>query len=263
MELIDSFALNDNLAPRTITTYKGAYKLYPLDPTLSEEELIQSIKLIKLSDAVILCNVLKKMRKLLGLDIDRLNFYSITVKTDYRISLRKKNIEVSKTLPSHQELLDFCDQCYEECIRSNFNVVSMKKFLINRLLITTYCRSSDLILQIGAVVKNGNYLISTPDGVVFYRSAYKTFSTYGAKTALLHDERLQKCVDMFGSGPLVNNITAVKFHTYKRIGQSKYFKIYAKDLIKNNDIQKLNEISVLRGTSISEILQSYDLGNTV
>jgi len=200
-------------------------------------------------------------------DVREKNKKSITKHT------KEKNVELKETLPSYDDLIEYMDYLYEKS--------QWIDYIINYLLINFQVRNQDLDFEIVKRKKDANdpeknYMWLSPKKLTYIRNKYKTAfkdgkELYGKKINVITDKkmivamrRVLGCQDYeLKCGVFIANKNAIAYHlqkaTYKNLGEGRYFKIIVNHF--RNDIDKLKEISENRGTSITTILQNYDIQN--
>ena len=111
---------------------------------------------------------------------------------------------------------------------------------------------------------NFNYIWLSPRKVEYIRNVYKTANHNGQKLYIIDDKPFMSAVrrlikDNWESPSMDQMPFLIKKATLMGIGEGKYNKIIVNHF--RNDINMLKQISERRGTSITTLLDSYDIGN--
>lgn len=180
--------------------------------------------------------------------------------------IKEKNKQLADTLPSLQDLEDYTEQLYKNG--------KWKDYIINYLLINYQTRNADLHFDLvnrkmDANDPNKNYIWLRNKTATYIRNVYKTAGSYGQKVHKITDPKfvfaIRRVMGLqrsgLGEGTFIPTESQVGYYvmrsTYKELGEGKYVKIVI-DAHRDN-LQKLREISENRGTSIDELLFSYDI----
>ena len=195
----------------------------------------------------------------------------------------QQKIDTDKNLPKKQELVTFC-----------YNLYKQKKyvdFVINYLLINFGFRNKDLNMNltkdkkvISRSMKNikkytENYIYPTNSYIWLVVNDYKTATTYGKKKIIVRNRWVLNAVKAImekqnkllinpkektdvtpeGIGRIIQDMT------YKKMGETKYFKTIVKDIFDNySDIEDrrrmLKLYSESRGTHAETIINNYATG---
>ena len=208
------------------------------------------------------------IRKLYELPVDKMIKFRDRNKDKLKENVKEANKYLSN-LPTLKDLEEFTEHLYDN-----------KEYLdyaINFLLLEYNVRNADLALEIvstkrDANDKNKNYLWLTHNKVTYFRNEYKTSDTYGTKIHKITDKKfmtaikfLLKCqkkkdtnkMCFFPSTEQAGYV--VKKATYQQLGSSTYFKI-AVDTHRN-DLQKIKQMGINRGTATDTIADNYDINN--
>jgi hypothetical protein len=117
---------------------------------------------------------------------------------------------------------------------------------------------------------NKNYIWLSPTKCFYIRNVYKTAGSYGQKTINITDPKFITAVKRYSAllkhGEIDNFIPNtdqlgyyIMKYSYKGVGEGSYLKIIINHYI--NDVNKLKEISINRGTDIATLLSNYDITN--
>ena len=165
------------------------------------------------------------------------------------------------------------------------------EFLVNYLLINHGLRNLDLNMIITnnkkVILKSKknisqyskNYLYPTKTYSWVIINIYKTQKTFGRKRIRIRDTKFLKALNETIKKQeflIVNPVSkspvpieglgrVIQDMTYNKIGEGKIFKTIVKDIFDNvTDVkvrkEKLNELSVSRGTAVDTIIQNYATG---
>ena len=208
------------------------------------------------------------IRKLYDLPVDKMIKFRDRNKDKLKENVKEANKYLSN-LPTLKDLEEFTEHLY--------NNKEYLDYAINFLLLEYNVRNADLALEIvstkrDANDKNKNYLWLTHNKVTYFRNEYKTSDTYGTKIHKITDKKfmtaikfLLKCqkkkdtnkMCFFPSTEQAGYV--VKKATYQQLGSSTYFKI-AVDTHRN-DLQKIKQMGINRGTATDTIADNYDINN--
>ena len=215
-----------------------------------------------------LLNIGILIRKLYDLPVDKMIKFRDRNKVKLQEHVKEANQYLSN-LPTLKDLEDFTDHLYDN-----------KEYLdyaINFLLLEYNVRNADLALEIVTKKRDAsdntkNYLWLAPKKIVYVRNNYKTSDTYGKKEHIITDKKfmtaikyLLKCQNKKDTNkmcffPSVEQAGyVVKKASYQQLGSGTYFKI-AVDTHRN-DLQKIKEMGVNRGTATDTVIDSYNIDN--
>tara|TARA_R110001606_G_scaffold47874_2_gene121790 strand:- start:472 stop:1323 length:852 start_codon:yes stop_codon:yes gene_type:complete len=215
-----------------------------------------------------LLNIGILIRKLYDLPVDKMIKFRDRNKVKLQEHVKESNQYLSN-LPTLKDLEEFTDHLYDN-----------KEYLdyaINFLLLEYNVRNADLALEIVTVKRDANdktknYLWITPKKVTFIRNNYKTSDTYGKKEHIITDKKFmfaikyllkcqkQKNTDKMCFFPSTEQAGyVVKKASYQQLGSGTYFKI-AVDTHRN-DLQKIKQMGLNRGTATDTIAENYDINN--
>ena len=194
--------------------------------------------------------------------------FSLLTSQPVLIKKRKKNLdELDDKLPK----VDY--------IMNELNNLTGIRFILNYLIINHALRNKDLNLQFLKTLpkdKTDNYILNKGKHILLDINDYKTEEKYGNKQIKITDE---KFINEFKSLNLKNEdyllskkdkskITNTSTFndkvlnlTIDKLGQNKLVKIVIRDLLNKKNFQKLEQLSMDRGTSLSVLLKSYNLHN--
>jgi len=185
--------------------------------------------------------------------------------------VKEKNEKLkSNGLPTYQDLLDYLAFLY--------NSERWVDFIINYLLIYFNTRNMDLNFELVSFKrdtkenKDINYLWFSKRAkkATLYRRNYKTVGKYGMKTDTITDPKFLNAIKQIfecrkkgdeNSCVFIPNKENVGYYIQKatldNLGEGTYVKIIINHF--RNNLDKLNEISDNRGTSLKILKESYDI----
>lgn len=245
-----------------ITQYKKLYKLLEKDISdTSQKKLMDTIKEVDNANSrQALLNIGILIRTDKKLDIKDLLKYRETLSSDIKTAQKQNNVVLQETLPSYNELVE-----YTESLKGKNDLY----YIINYLLINYNVRNEDLHFKIitrkkEAKDKNYNYIWLSPRKVEYIRNVYKTAGNYGMKLYIIPDKpfasAVRRLVKENWESPSMEQLPfVIKKATLLGIGETKYNKVIVNHYRDNIDM--LKQISERRGTSITTLLDSYDIGN--
>ena len=185
--------------------------------------------------------------------------------------VKEKNEKLkSNGLPTYQDLLDYLAFLY--------NSERWVDFIINYLLIYFNTRNMDLNFELVSFKrdtkenKDINYLWFSKRAkkATLYRRNYKTVGKYGMKTDTITDPKFLNAIKQIfecrkkgdeNSCVFIPNKENVGYYIQKATLDNLGEGIYVKIIINHfrNNLDKLNEISNNRGTSLKILKESYDI----
>tara|TARA_R110001632_G_scaffold33911_1_gene86749 strand:- start:1465 stop:2211 length:747 start_codon:yes stop_codon:yes gene_type:complete len=135
-----------------------------------------------------------------------------------------------------------------------------KQYVVMYLLIHLQTRNLDLVAKVthnlDDVDKENNWLFVRKDDVVFYRSKYKTSSTFGMKKNIIKSKRFHFAVSQ------VKEVLRPEENLYRSVmritGQISESLMMKMSVCNNNNIKGIKTISKNRGTSMNTISTNYD-----
>ena len=264
----------ENKSTATQKQYRIQYnKLYKLlDKPIaeaSEKKILETvIEQENMNNQQAILNIGFLVRKAEGLSVKKLEEYRENLKLKINEQIKKKNVELKETLPSYDDLILYTEMLWENS--------EWTDYIINYLLIYYQVRNEDLDFSIVKRKKDANdttknYMWLQSGKVTYIRNRYKTDKTYGKKVNVITNKQFITAIrrvlgcqaSELKCGVFIPNRSAIAYYiikaTYKQLGEGKYVKIIINHFRKNLD--KLKEISENRGTSLNEILHSYDIEN--
>lgn len=251
---------SNNTIKAYITQYNKLYKLLDKDiGDTSQKKLIDTIKDIDNPNSrQALLNIGILIRNNKNLDIKELLKYRDTLKGDIKSAQKINNVNLSETLPSYRELEE-----YTESLKGKNDLY----FIINYLLMNYNVRNEDLHFKLitrkkEAKDENFNYIWLSPKKVEYIRNVYKTASNYGQKLYIINDKAFMSAVrrlikDNWETPDMSQMPYIIKKATLMGIGEGRYVKVIINHY--RDNINKLKEISERRGTSLTTLLNDYNI----
>ena len=208
------------------------------------------------------------VRRLYDLPVDKLLKFRDSNKIKLQEHVKESNKYLTN-LPTLKELHYFRDHLY--------NTKEYLDYAINYLLLEFNVRNADLAIEIvtkkrDASNKMINYLWVSPKKIVYIRNNYKTVASYGVKEHVIMDKKFTLAIKFLLKCQIKNESNklcffpnmeqagyVVKKASYQQLGSSTYFKI-AVDTHRN-DLQKIKQMGINRGTATDTIADNYDINN--
>jgi hypothetical protein len=204
--------------------------------------------------------------------IDEIDLKIRKHKRDHQV---KKNGELTETLPT-----------YKEMVNALKKVEDPRKYIINFLFIFANTRNSDVALidihrsipsrpvKMDELAKDRNHIVLVDGHAVLTRHIYKTSKSYGTKKNKITSRMfIDKCREYLGDEldmPLLTtktggSIPPASFGAYLKkyrlmgLTESQIMKINMQNIAEKGSYNMLRKVSQNRGTSISTLLQEYDV----
>jgi hypothetical protein len=193
----------------------------------------------------------------------------ITNIDEYRSKMRKqtelKNVEVMNqrkgTLVEYEQFKNELENVYEKR--------EWVKYIINYLWFNYGVRNEDVNVKVVSRVKDmtedENYLLIKKDKVIYTRNKYKTYSTYGKNVIDITDDKFKFACKKV-SGYLLDQEkdmgNEIKRQILLKMTERDIFNIIVDKYYKDKDIEKINELSKSRGTSLSTMKSFYNVNAT-
>jgi hypothetical protein len=268
-EYLEHIKKEKSVSEGTLKTYKNIGESLPFSLLTSQPVLIKKLKDLYTNPNTLqlYLNMIILVRRFKDEDTDKLIKLRNSLR-DEIIESRKKNLdELDDKLPKVDYIMDELD-----------NLTGIR-YVLNYLIINHALRNKDLNLQFVKTLpknKTDNYILNKGKHILLDINDYKTEDKYGNKQIKISDE---KFINEFKSLNLKNEdyllskkdkskITNISTFndkvlnlTIDKLGQNKLVKIVIKDLLNKKNFQKLEQLSLDRGTSLSVLLKSYNLHN--
>ena len=268
-EYLEHIKKEKSVSENTLKTYKNIGESLPFSLLTTQPVLIKKLKDLYSNPNTLqlYLNMIILVRRFKDEDTDKLIKLRNSLR-DEIIESRKKNLdELDDKLPK----VDY--------IMNELNNLTGIRYVLNYLIINHALRNKDLNLQFVKTLpknKTDNYILNKGKHILLDINDYKTEEKYGNKQIKITD---QKFMNEFKSLGLKNEdyllskkdkskiINISTFNdkvlnlTIDKLGQNKLVKIVIKDLLNHKNFQKLEQLSLDRGTSLSVLLKSYNLHN--
>ena len=199
---------------------------------------------------------------------------AIIVRRKYKLDvkeLEKRRVSNKKGIAEHttsvnQELDLPTVPSLDAHIEELYNKRQYNEYVVNYLLRHLCCRNADLYFDIvdrkAKVKKEGNVMYVGRGRATFYRRDYKTDKTYGEKVNVFVDKKFAHALKNMKM-PLIPTKSQVgywvKKMSYKELGEGAIMKMMVNDAREKGDLNRLSEISRLRGTDLCTIASNYNI----
>ncbi len=268
-EYLEHIKKEKSVSEGTLKTYKNIGESLPFSLLTSQPVLIKKLKDLYSNPNTLqlYLSMIILVRRIKDEDTEKLIKFRNSLR-DEIIESRKKNLdELDDKLPKVDYIMD------------ELNNLTGIRYVLNYLIINHGLRTKDLNLQFLKTLpkdKTDNYILNKGKHILLDINDYKTEEKYGNKQIKITDE---KFINEFKSLNLKNEdhllskkdktkITNISTFNDKvlnltndKLGQNKIIKIVIKDLLNKKNFQKLEQLSLDRGTSLSVLLKSYNLHN--
>jgi len=259
---------NEKTPYNTKIAYKNRHKRLINMFNINDFKQIEDAEIIDgLKEHILSGNTQKALLNLIIMIREKLYLYEVKDLRNYRdtiqnlITTQKKiNNEEEIALPSFEELHTHLEQL--------FNRKQFKDYIVMYLLLNYYTRNQDLDLLF--VEKKGE--MTDPDAnyiwynqkkktAFYYRNNYKTVTTYGKQEHEITDEKFIKAIKtLFGEKLLKSdNISYYVARASGGLGEGRIVKCVLDYYRKLGDLQAIQKISHLRGTSLDTLVSEYDI----
>lgn len=273
-DLLDGYINNNkHLSRGTITVYERMAKKYG-DMDLTKATFNDIMSIVKKeknpnSQAAVL-NIAILLTK------DRTQLYNRLQSERDPI---KEQIDSRRKKQLYIDNLDLPD--YSDII-ALINEMTGITYLINYMLINFAFRNTDLKLKNITLKKdipndreNYIYYNSKLKNITLFISSYKTYNSYGKKILTINDTKFINefrnlalkdgdylLTTLLGDNPSDSYLSdLIQSHSVSGLGETRMFKLLTRELLKNHDYKKLEQVSASRGTSLAVILSSYNMMN--
>jgi len=272
----------------TATTYTNNYlRMREALGVTDKRKSVKSIGLDKIEELLLddelnanaRAGMLTVVKKLFSTENDkeRVDEIDTKIRQHKREHQVKKNGELTETLPT-----------YKEMVNALKKVEDPRKYIINFLFIFANTRNSDVALidvhrsipsrpvAMDELDKNRNHIVLVDGHAVLIRHIYKTSKSYGTKKNKITSRAfIDKAREYLGDEldlPLLTtktggNIPPASFGAYLKkfrlmgLTESQIMKVVMKHVAEKGSYNMLRKVSQNRGTSISTLLQEYDISN--
>ena len=206
-----------------------------------------------------LLNIGILIRKMNKSEVNHLEKLRDNLKGSIKEAQKVNNRNLDETLPSYEELIEYLDSLKDKKF--------YRDYIINYLLINYNVRNEDLLFKIVTRKKEAkgddtmNYIWLSPRKAEYIRN---DGMTYGQKVNIITDKPFMCALRQIiknGNIDFIPNPNQVGYYikqaTLLGVSEGAMNKIIVNHF--RNDIDKLKEISNNRGTSITSLLQSYNI----
>lgn len=268
-EYLEHIKKEKSVSEGTLKTYKNIGESLPFSLLTSQPVLIKKLKDLYSNPNTLqlYLNMIILVRRYKDEDTDKLIKFRNSLR-DEIIESRKKNLdELDDKLPKVDYIMD------------ELNNLTGIRYVLNYLIINHALRNKDLNLQFVKTLpkdKTDNYILNKGKHILLDINDYKTEEKYGNKQIKITDEKFMNEFKSLGlknddyllskkDKSKITNISTfndkVLNLTIDKLGQNKMVKIVIRDLLNKKNFQKLEQLSMDRGTSLSVLLKSYNLHN--
>ena len=259
---------NEKTPYNTKLAYKNRHKRLINMYNINDFKEIEDAEIIDgLTEHIASGNTQKALLNLIIMIREKLYQYDVKELRNYRdkiqnliITQKKINNEEELPLPSFEELHTHLEDL--------FSRKQYKDFIVMYLLLNYYTRNQDLDLVV--VEKKGE--MTDPDAnyiwynqkkktAIYYRNNYKTVATYGKQEHEITDGNFIKAIKtLFGEKLMKSdNISYYVARASRGLGEGRIVKCVLDHYRKLGDLQKIQKISHLRGTSLDTLVSEYDI----
>ena len=206
-----------------------------------------------------LLNIGILIRKMNKSEVNHLEKLRDNLKGSIKEAQKVNNRNLDETLPSYEELIEYIESLKDKKF--------YRDYIINYLLINYNVRNEDLLFKIVTRKKEAkgddtmNYIWLSPRKAEYIRN---DGMTYGKKVNIITDKPFMSALRQIiknGNIDFIPNPNQVGYYikqaTLLGVSEGAMNKIVVNHF--RNDIDKLKEISNNRGTSITSLLQSYNI----
>lgn len=274
LEHLETFL--QNKSKNTVVNYRRQYKkLYDLLDkdihTTGEKIILLAVKTIDnanskqalLNIGIVVKKLYDKPHSVLVNERDK-NKLLVDIQT------KETNVDLQTKLPPFKKILEYTNKLYDDN--------KFIEYIINYLLTNYFVRNKDLLFEIVERKKdmtdpNKNYMWKPKNNkrVNFVRQDYKTVNVYGKKSIditepkfILAIKRVFNCQKYsLPCGDIIPTESQVGYYvkqmTMDELGENNYYKAaieYYRD-----DLQKLKQMTMYRGSSLDVMSRSYDIKN--
>jgi len=266
-EYLEHIKKEKSVSEGTLRTYKNIGESLPFSLMTSQPILIKKLKDLysNANTLQLYLNMIILVRRFKDIDTEKLIKFRNSLR-DEIIESRKKNLdELDDKLPKVDYIMD------------ELNNLTGIRYILNYLIINHGLRNKDLNLQFLKTLpkdKVNNYILNKGKHILLDINDYKTEEKYGNKQIKIIDQKFMnefKSLNLKNEDHLlskkdkskITNISTfndkVLNLTIDKLGQNKLIKIVIRNLLNNKKFQKLEQISLDRGTSLAVLLKSYNL----
>lgn len=253
----------------TIKTYKNVGESLPFNLLSNQTVIIKKLKELYSNPNTLqlYLNMIILVRRFANEETDKLIKLRNSLK-DEIIKIRKDNLDnLDQKLPSF------------DYIKTELDNLNGIRYILNYLIINHGLRNGSINLKFVKTLppiadRNENYIMLKGKEVLLNINSYKTEEKYGSKQFRIKDTKFIEELKKLNLKPndylfakkdkskITNTSTfndKILNLTINKLGQNKLFKIVVKDTLNRKDFDKLEQLSLDRGTSLEVLLKSYNL----
>lgn len=253
----------------TIKTYKNVGESLPFNLLSNQTTIIKKLKELYSNPNTLqlYLNMIILVRRFDNEETDKLIKLRNSLK-DEIVKIRKDGLDnLNDKLPSFNY------------IKTELNNLNGIRYILNYLIIEHGLRNGSINLKMVKTLppipdRTENYILLKGKEVLLNINDYKTEEKYGSKQFKIKDtkfiEELKKLnlkpndyLFAKKNGDKISNVSTFNDKilnlSIQRLGQNKLFKIVVKDTLNRKDFDKLEQLSLDRGTSLEVLLKSYNL----
>jgi len=253
----------------TIKTYKNVGESLPFNLLSNQTTIIKKLKELYSNPNTLqlYLNMIILVRRFDDEETDKLIKLRNSLK-DEIVKIRKDNLDnLDDKLPKF------------DYIKTELNNLNGIRYILNYLIIEHGLRNGSINLKFVKTLppipdRTENYIMVKGKEALLNINSYKTEEKYGSKQFTIKDtkfiEELKKLnlkpndyLFAKKNGDKITNTSTFNDKilnlSIDKLGQNKLFKIVIKDTLNKKDFDKLEQLSLDRGTSLEVLLKSYNL----
>jgi len=253
MEAFQTYLEEQKLAKTTITNH--IRNLSKLDIKLLEGNEKDLVKFIKSNYKV------GSPQKTITNSVAKYRGYKDLPKTEISELLKKTNNEAFEIQKKNNDEMELPDIKNVKSLMNLYYKQGMwKQYVVMYLLLHLNTRNLDLVAKVthnlDDVDNDNNWLYVRKSDVVFFRSKYKTSSTFGIKKNIIKGKRFHFAVSQ------LKELLRPEENLYRTVmkitGQLSESMMMKLSLCNNNTTKGLKKMSKNRGTAIETLVNNYD-----
>jgi len=253
----------------TIKTYKNIGESLPFNLLSNQTTIIKKLKELYSNPNTLqlYLNMIILVRRFDDEETDKLIKLRNSLK-DEIVKIRKDNLDnLDNKLPSF------------DYIKTELDNLNGIRYILNYLIINHGLRNGSINLKFVKTLppipdRTENYIMLKGKEALLNINDYKTEEKYGSKQFRIKDTKFIEELKKLNLKPddylfakkdkskITNTSTfndKILNLTIDKLGQNKLFKIVIKDTLNRKDFDKLEQLSLDRGTSLEVLLKSYNL----
>ena len=258
------------LSKGTMTTYKNIADNLPFSVMMAQKTLIKKLKELYSNPNTLqlYLNMIILVRRFKDEPTDQL----VKLRNGLKDEIKKSRIEKLDKLDDELPTLDY--------LRDKLEKLEKVRYIVNYLFINHGLRNKDLnMIYVDKLPEESDdnliaFANKSKTKAAIHINKYKTAKAHGRKRNNIMDKRFikeLKAMDLKDGDPVVqrkNGERMTKVSTLNdrlktlsidKLGQNKIFKIVIRNLLNNNNFEKLDQYSKDRGTGYETLLKSYNL----